>query len=310
MSGSVFGDLTVIANPRAGQGRVGARLPALERALAANDLPYTLHVVAGPNEAGDVARKALESGGRYLVAVGGDGTVQEIVNGMFEDGRTVATDPVLGVVPADAECELLRSFSIPGDVEGACAHLRGTETYPLDVMKVTWTTQDGERATRYSHNLARIGFGASAAVRAARLSPRFGRARQFLGFWLALARTKLATVRVEVDRGGYEGPAYEVVVANAQYASGGLRLSPRSFPGDGVIECLVFTGPRSDAVTMLPRVFRHGDHVPDPHIREYRAKIRVAIDADRPLPIVADGEALGTTPATFQVVPRQILLKL
>ncbi len=101
-----------------------------------------------------------------------------------------------------------------------------------------------------------------------------------------------------------------MIVGNAQFASGGLRLSPRSFPGDGVLDVLVFEGPRSDAYTLLPRIFRHGDHIPDPRIREMRAKIRMAIEAERPLPIVADGELLGTTPASFQIVPRSILLKL
>ena len=80
----------------------------------------------------------------------------------------------------------------------------------------------------------------------------------------------------------YEGPAFNVIVGNAQFASGGMRLSPRSFPGDGVADVLVFTGPRSDAYTLLPAMYRHGDHVPHPHIREMRAKIRVSIDADRP----------------------------
>ena len=61
---------------------------------------------------------------------------------------------------------------------------------------------------------------------------------------------------------------------------------------------------------MLPRIYRHGDHIPDPNIEEMRAKIRIAVDAERPLPVVADGVPLGTTPATFQVVPQQILLKL
>jgi diacylglycerol kinase family enzyme len=73
---------------------------------------------------------------------------------------------------------------------------------------------------------------------------------------------------------------------------------------------LVFQGPRSEALTMLPKIFRHGNHVPDPHIQELRAKIRVAVDADRPLQVVADGQPLGATPAIFQIVPHPIALKL
>ena len=94
-----------------------------------------------------------------------------------------------------------------------------------------------------------------------------------------------------------------MVVGNGQFTGGGLRLSPRSFPGDGVLDALVFSGPRSDACTMLPRIYRHGDHIPDPHIQELRAKIRVAGGAERPLPVVADGRAPRHHAATFQIVP-------
>jgi diacylglycerol kinase (ATP) len=308
---SAFGPLTVIANPRAGGGTVREQLPALERALRAEDLPFSLHVAEGPGDAADAAAAALEGGGRYLVAVGGDGTVQEILNGVFgPDGRPRAHDVVLGVVAAGSGCDLVRSFGLPGDTERAVGHLAGTNTYEFDVVKITSTAPDGERVTRYAHNLAEAGFGGALLRRELRMPAWTGRAQRFLAFWSTLARTRLAHVTVAADTKVYEGPAYNVVVANAQFTGGGMRLSPRSFPGDGVLDALVFRGPRSDAVTMLPRIYRHGDHVPDPHIHEMRAKIRVAVDADRPLPVGADGEVLGTTPATFQIVPRALLLKI
>jgi YegS/Rv2252/BmrU family lipid kinase len=310
MSESPFGSLAVIANPHAGEGRVGRELDALRRGLSARGLAFSLQVTARPGEATRLAMAAMDEGYRFLVAVGGDGTVQEVVNGMFRDGRPIVEEPVLGVVPAHSGCDLVRSFGLPGDVDGACAHLLGEHTYPFDVMKVAYTGPDGERAIRYSVNLAEVGLGAAVARRATRLPVWTGRARGFLAFWSVLARTRVRDVRVAVDRTTYDGPAFNLIVANAQFTSGGIRLSPRSFPGDGVLDLLIFTGPRSDAYTLLPRIYRHGDHLPDPHIREMHAKIRVAVDADRPLPIVADGELLGTTPATFQVVPRSILLKL
>jgi diacylglycerol kinase family enzyme len=249
----------------------------------------------------------MDAGVRFLVAVGGDGTIHEVVNGMFRDGRPIMEEPVLGLVPAHSGCDLVRSFGLPGDVDAACGHLLGDSTYPCDVLKVAFRGPDGVPTIRYSVNLAEIGFGAAVA---ARVGGRSGRLRSFRAFWSTFARTRVRDVRIEADRTVYEGPALNVIVGNAQFASGGVRLSPHSFPGDGVADVLVFTGPRSDAYTLLPAIYRHGDHVPHPHIREMRAKIRVSIDADRPLPIVADGEYLGTTPATFQMVPRSILLKL
>ena len=307
MTSSPFGSLAVIANPHAGDGRVGRELPALERGLADRGLEYSLQLTDGPGDATRLATDAMDAGVRFLVAVGGDGTIQEVVNGMFRDGRPIVDDPVLGLVPAHSGCDLVKSFGLPGDVDAACGHLLGDNTYPFDVVKVAFTDPAGEPAIRYSVNLAEIGFGAAVAARTA---GRPGRTRAFLAFWSTFIRTRVRDVRIEADRSVYEGPAFNVIVGNAQFASGGMRLSPRSFPGDGVADVLVFTGPRSDAYTLLPAMYRHGDHVPHPHIREMRAKIRVSIDAARPLPVVADGEMLGTTPATFQVIPRSILLKL
>jgi YegS/Rv2252/BmrU family lipid kinase len=310
MTASPFGALAVIANPNAGRGRVGRELSALERGLTASGLEYSLKVTAGPGDATRLATAAMDRGDRFLVAVGGDGTINEVVNGMFRDGHPIVDEPVLGVVPAHSGCDLVRSFGLPGDVESACGHLLGDNTYPFDVVKVVYTTPRGGHATRYSVNLAEIGFGAAFAGGIERMPAWWGRARSFLAFWSTFARTRVRDIVIEADRSAYRGPAFNVIVGNAQFASGGLRLSPRSFPGDGVLDVLVFKGPRSDAYTLLPRIYRHGDHIPDPHIHEMRARIRVSVDARRALPIVADGELLGTTPATFQMVPRSILLKL
>ena len=307
---SPFGTLAVIANPHAGAGRVGRELSALERGLVQSGLDFSLQVTSGPGDATRLAAAAMDEGFRFLVAVGGDGTVQEVVNGMFRDGRTIMDEPVLGVVPAHSGCDLVKSFGLPGDVDAACGHLLGDNTYPFDVVKVTSTGRRGERTTRYSVNLAEVGFGAAVMRRTVSFPAWMGRTRGFFAFWSTFARTRPRELTIEADRSRYEGRAFNVIVGNAQFGSGGLRLSPRSFPGDGVVDVLVFTGPRSDAYTLLPRMYRHGDHIPDPNIHEMRAKIRVSIDTKRPLPIVADGEILGTTPAIFQVVPRSILFKL
>ena len=308
---SPFGSLAVIANPRAGRGRVAAELPTLERGLSARDLDYKLSTTSGPGDATELARAALEDGCRFLVAVGGDGTVAEVVNGMFRQGSTIVEEPVLGVVAATSGCDLVRSFGLPPDTDAACGHLVGDNTYRFDLMKITCMGTEGDRITRYGHNLAEVGLGGEIARRLARMPARRGsNAGRFLSFWSAYLTTRTWQVKVDVDNKGYEGPAYNIVVANGQFTSGGMRLSPRSFPGDGVLDALVFHGPRSNAYTMLPRLFRHGDHIPDPDIGEYRAKIRIAVDGDAPMPVVCDGEVIGSTPATFQVVPQQILVKL
>jgi diacylglycerol kinase (ATP) len=306
---SPFGELTVIVNPYAGRRRVGREVPALEEALRERGLEHRTVFTEGPGDATEIARRALTDGGRFLVAVGGDGTVHEVVNGMFEDGEPLVEDAVLGVVAAGSGCDLVRTFGLPGDATKACLHLTGDNTYPFDVIKVTYTTPRGEQAVRLCANVAEAGLGGAVASRAERMPARLGQSRYFFAFWRVLPAYRLSDVRVQADRKVYEGPAYQVVVANCQFYGGGMKISPRSYPGDGVLDTLVFKGPKSDAFTMLPKVYK-GDHVPHDHIAEMRSKVAVKVESERPLPIEADGEILGTTPATFQVIPQRILMKL
>ena len=99
-----------------------------------------------------------------------------------------------------------------------------------------------------------------------------------------------------------------MVVGNGQYYGGGMKISPRSYPGDGVLDVLIFKGPKTDAFTLLPRIYR-GEHIPHDHIEELRVRRSLTVEADRPLPIEADGEILGTTRATFDVVPQALRMK-
>jgi diacylglycerol kinase family enzyme len=302
---SPFGPLAVLLDPRAGDDTVANEV---ERALERGGLDYRLQVAATSAELTRLSGAALDEGYRFVAAVGDDGTVQDVVNGMFRDGRPIVSEAVLGVVAAGG-CDLSLSFGLPRDVAGAVGHLAGENTYPFDVMKIAVTGPDGERVIRYAHNVAEVGFHAAATI-AAGTRGRHTNLRRFLGFWRAYARTSAQTLTIGTDTRTVDLRAWSVVIGNGQFADGGIRLSPRSFPGDGVLDALVFTGPKSDAYRMLPRIFRHGDHLPDPNIKELRAKLKIDVASPRALPVVADGQPLGTTPVTFQVVPQQILLKV
>lgn len=307
---SPFGRMAVIADPHAGQGSVGSRLLEVRAALDTLGLDHRLVVSHDPAETTRLASQALEEGIRYLVAVGDDGTAQDVVNAMFRAGRPVVEDAVLAVVPAGTNCDIVKSFGLPQDVHEAVKHLLDDNTYRFDVMKISTPTKGSEVRDRYAHNLAYVGMHAATNVRTAAL-PRFlGNARRFLGFWSAFATSGRREVRIDTDMKSTTLRAWSVVVGNGQFTDGGLRLSPRSYPGDGVLDVLAFTGPRSDAYRMLPRMFRHGDHIPDPNIKELKAKIRVGVETARPMHVVADGRYVGRTPVSFQCVPQQILLKI
>ncbi len=304
---SPYGDLVLIANPRSGRGRVGEELPEIERQLIARNLGYRIVETESPGHASALAREALEGGSRFLVAVGGDGTIQEVVNGMLEDGKPVAEDAVLGVVAAGSGSDFVRTFGLPGDSVKSVRHLQGDRLYPIDVIRAEYRGGD-EAMTRYVANVAECGLGAAVVARASRLPRWLGRSRYFWGFWLSLAPYRPSEVVVRVDRKEFSGMANNVVVANCQFYGGGMRISPRSYPGDGLLEAQISTGPKSEAFTLIPKIYR-GEHVPHPHIKELRGRV-IEVDGERSLPVEGDGEVLGTTPARFTVLPEAIALKI
>jgi diacylglycerol kinase (ATP) len=279
----------------------------VERQLLARRLPYRIVSTEGPGHATALARQALREGVRFVVAVGGDGTVQEVVNGMIEDDGPVNADAVLGVVAAGSGSDFVRTFGLPGDASRAVRHLEGERVYAIDVMKAEFATPNGVEA-RYVPNIAEVGLGADVVSRAERLPRRLGRSRYFWGFWLSLGRYRPTPVTVGVDRKSFEGVANNVVVANCQFYGGGMKVSPRSYPGDGLLEVQISTGPKSQAFTLLPKIYR-GEHVPHPHIKELRGRL-IRVEAERPLRVEGDGEVLGTTPVTFTVLPEALTLKI
>jgi diacylglycerol kinase (ATP) len=113
--GSPFGPLVLIVNPVSGKGKVAAALPRIEAALRQQDLEYRVEVTRGPGDATRAAGKALDRGERFVVAVGGDGTIHEVVNGMIVDGAPVRSDALLGVIAAGSGSDFVRTADLPGD---------------------------------------------------------------------------------------------------------------------------------------------------------------------------------------------------
>lgn len=306
---SPFGPLSLIANLRAGGPRTRAAVAQLRRRLDTHGLEHDVRTTEGPGDATRIARRVLDEGGRFLVAVGGDGTVHEVVNGMVAGDRPVADDAVLGVVAAGSGCDFVRTFGLPGKPGPAADRLPGSDVRRIDLARITYLDGEGRPVARYFANIAEAGLGAATAGRAVRLPRLLGQSRYFFGFWAALPGWKPGAVRIEVDgEVVHDGRAVNVVVANCRFFGGGMHISPSSDPTDGTIETLVFTGRKTDSFTMLPRVYR-GTHVPHGSIVELSGR-RVVLDADQPYPVEADGEVLGTTPVTVEVVPAAVTLKV
>ena len=306
--GSPFGKAVVIANARAGKGAVSKNPSMYEEFLAAAGLEFEIHLTERAGHAIDIADAALNEGIRYLIALGGDGTIHEVVNGMLHaDGTPKNPDAVLGVLPAGSGSDFIRTFGLPQAAEDAAKHLAGDNLFLIDVGRVEYQS-GAERRSVFFPNIAEAGLGGECVRRAERLPRWLGRSRYLFAFWMTLARYKATQGRITLDDRVYEGRITNLVVANAQFFGGAMKIAPRAHPSDGVFDVLVQMGTKADYVAGITKVYK-GDHIPSPAIKVYlAAKVEVTTDAS--LQVEADGEVLGYTPATFEIIPGVINLKI
>jgi diacylglycerol kinase (ATP) len=304
---SPFGPLILICNPRAGGGGAKRALPEVREQLARRGLEHELRYTEGPGHAVELARVAVDEGHRLIVAVGGDGTVHEVANGMIEGDRARNERIVLGVVAAGTGCDFIRTFGIPHTAGHAVVHLDGPESFPIDVGKITCQTSDGPRVS-YFVNVAEAGLGADVARRAARLPRWLGPTVYLFAFWLTLARHRPAEVVVDLVDRTYEGSMSNLVVANGQFYAAGMKIAPKAAPTDGLLDVQIQHPSKPEALALLPKIYR-GEHVPHPDIMEAK-RVKVTISAPQPLPVEADGELIGHTPATFELLRSALHLKV
>jgi YegS/Rv2252/BmrU family lipid kinase len=241
------------------------------------------------------------------VAVGGDGTIHEVVNGMMGTDGPRNPEAVLGVVSAGSGADFARTFGLPDDVDHGVQHLTGDGFVDIDLGRVTFTTEGGE-AAEWFPNIAESGLGADVVKVAERLPRGMGRSRYLAGFWMTLARFKGTEGTVVCDTRTYEGRITNLVVANCQFFGGGMHVAPKATPTDGRLDVLIQIGTKADYVAAITKVFK-GRHIPSPAIKEYKAR-RVEVTTKTPLRVEADGELLGMTPATFQLYENALRLKV
>ena len=286
-----------VVNPSAGRGTLLDRVRA---ALGQRGIEADLHVSESASDLRSLVRHALGEGRQRLLVVGGDGTVNLAVNEVMEQGASVT----LGVLPAGSGCDLVRTFAIPQDIEGAAHHLEGTATYAIDIGYV-----DGPWGRRFFANEVTMGLGAAVVRLAERLPARLGSARYSIAVWPALAAFRRSNVRITGGRRPIEEEASLIVLANGQFFGGGMNVAPKASMVDGDLDIQVFTGPKRNVVVLQPRV-RRGTHLTHRAVRRFVAPA-VEVAVARSWEVEADGEYLGETSSiTAGVVSEAIRLKI
>ena len=261
-----------------------------------------LHISTSAGNVAAIVAEGLSRGETRFLVVGGDGTVNLVVNALVADGPR--PDVTVAVLPAGSGSDLLRTFGISQDLSEAAQHLAGDADYPIDVGYV-----NGPWGRRHFANVASLGLGAAVVKYADRLPAWLGSSRYRVGVWPALARFQKAEISVTADAREFHGEASLVVLANAQFFGGGMNIAPKASMVDGELDVQVFTGPKRNAVVLQYRVNR-GTHLTHKAVRRLTGS-QVAVRTATAWEVELDGEFVGVaSDITAGVLPAALTLKI
>jgi len=295
----------VIVNPKSQGGKLGARWREVSETIG-RAFPFDEALTTGPGDATVLAREALRGGAERIVAIGGDGTINEVVNGFFENGVAIAPDASFGVIPFGTGGDFRKTFKLPTEIVDAAAVIAANERTKIDVGRLEYTTMAGAPATRMFVNIA--SFGVSGVVD--RLVNESGKKLGRLSFMLATARAtwsyKNQRVQLVLDgKDRVEATINTVAVANGRYFGGGMMVAPNAEPDDGQFDVVAIGDLGfSELVTSGRRLFK-GTHLAMDKVTVRRARVIEAegIDPGSVIELDVDGENPGKLPARFELVP-------
>ena len=292
-----------LVNPAAENGAAGRRWPELAHEAASLGLQGETRFSERPGHLTELAREAAPDAD-LLVAVGGDGTVNEVVNGI------AGLDVELALIPRGTGGDFVRTFGIPRKLDRAVeVALRG-RTRAIDLGRGRYRSWAGEDEDSYFANIASAGMSGAIAKRTNETSKALGGKVSYAWATVAVfSRWRSGEVRVRVDGTEQAGRMHDVIVANGRYLGGGMKMVPEAEPDDGLLDVLLIGDlTKRDLLLTMPKTYR-GKHLPHPKATLLRGTT-VEIDAPEPLPVELDGEQPGTTPVRFEIVPRALRLRV
>ena len=303
----------VIVNPQAGNGRTEKIWPNIESALEKSIGSFEVLQTTCRGDATDLSRKILKEDAARIVAVGGDGHLNEVLNGFIENDLPVNVEARLSFVMTGTGCDFQRSLGISGKWQSAVAKLKDAKVRKIDVGKVTYTAADKTQKIRYFDNIA--SFGLSGAVDHCL---EHSRLRDYLGgsplFLWATIKTVFAHpnqgIRFRID----DGPEEEIcsrlgLLANGRYFGGAMHAAPEAELDDGLLDLLMLKEISvAKFLWHLPKIYK-GTHLKIPEIFFQKVRKFTAESSEQVI-LDIDGESPGYLAATFEVLPKILNLQI
>jgi YegS/Rv2252/BmrU family lipid kinase len=280
----------IIANPSAGGGAAARAIPRLERLLTRCGLNLDIVCTAQPWHAAELAREAALDGYDVVVAAGGDGTANEVLNGLMEAKQTGTQAPALGVLSIGRGNDFAHGVGVPKDLEQACRVLVDGHRRVIDVGRVVGGISP---QGRYFGNCVGVGFDAIGTIEAAKL-PRLG---GFVSYFIAVLKTIFLYYRAPVSTVEYDGrtltqPSLMISIMNGQRLGGGFMMAPDAEPDDGLFDlCIAHEVSRARMFSLIPDFLRGTQATQEPITTGRAAQVSITV-VEGALPAQSDGEIL------------------
>jgi diacylglycerol kinase (ATP) len=291
----------VIVNPAAGAGKSGKLWPRISSLFKSQGLRFEHDMTEAPGHAVELAKTAANKGYDMVVSVGGDGTINEVVNGLYASGGM--KESLLGIVSTGTGSDYIRTAGIPRDYEDACRSLLEPKKKTVDLGMVEYG-KNGSRIERLFVNFAGMGFDAEIVRRTSQQFKKLGDLPSYLlGALTTLVSYKNRDVQVSIDGKVEEKRVCTVIMNNGKYGGGGMLTAPHADLADGLFDVLIVGDlGKLDFLRSLPRIYK-GTHLTHPKVTLKRAKEIEVKSLSEKMYLQADGELLGEVPARFRILP-------
>jgi YegS/Rv2252/BmrU family lipid kinase len=297
----------VIVNPVAGASTTYRKWPKINSLLRHVGLSFDFQYTEGVGHAIELARDAANGGCQFLVAVGGDGTVHEVANGiLLSDDLNEAT---IGIISTGTGGDFIRSAGIDRDYVKACSLLTGTRRRLIDVGVVEYH-KEGQSHRRFFINSSGVGFDAAVAETSNHL-PKFlgGTIPYVIGLLKSLVNYQNKLVTISTDDKTESKRILSVIVANGCYFGGGMRVAPLAAIDDGMLDVItVGDMGKLELLKAFPTIYK-GTHIRHPKV-EAEKTTRLDIGSMEKFLVHADGEFLGEGPVTFDLIPSALSIAI
>jgi len=302
----------VIVNPESDKGRTRKKWEKIKDALRSFIKEFKYEFTEKPLQAIEMTRAAIKEGTEMIVGVGGDGTMNEIANGFYENRKLINPETTLGIVPSGTGCDFTKSLNIPSGLKNSLKVITQVPSALIDVGRVTFISHSGEEEERFFLNVADFGIGGE-VVKKVNQNRMERKTSSYLRCLLStIIKYKNKRLWINIDQEEIPEDEYMIgAVANGRIFGKGMKIAPEALLDDGLFDFVLVKGMR------LLEFFRHGwklfagTHLSHPKISLIRGKkIKVLQgEGEEDVLIELDGEQLGKLPATFEIVPHSFLVK-